>query len=90
MVDAYHSNVRFDYAGPTAGKYKGTVLTQARVELSMNRKDASTRESSNKGDDRYSVRLIDGDDNEAGGRALNALYIGNRMLDGDPFYVKVT
>ncbi|MGI5473320.1 NucA/NucB deoxyribonuclease domain-containing protein [Streptomyces sp. CA-132043] len=165
MVDAYHSNIRFDYAGPTAGKYKGTVLTEARVELALNRKDAATKESSlhiydalnrpertfpswpgkttpgvteplhrlvdpdkqdanrkksikecekvwgkydgtglqcdeypfastkegsNKGDDRYSVRLIDGDDNEAGGRALNALYIGNRMLDGDPFYVKVT
>ncbi|WP_078601184.1 NucA/NucB deoxyribonuclease domain-containing protein [Streptomyces violens] len=165
LVGAYYSNVRFDYAGPTAGKYKGTVLTQARVELAMNRKDAATKESSlhiydalnrpertfpswpgktvpgateplhrlvdpdkqeanrkksikecekvwgkydgtglqcdeypfastkegsNKGDDRYSVRLIDGDDNEAGGRSLNALYIGNRMLDGDPFYVKVT
>ncbi|MFJ4478690.1 FG-GAP-like repeat-containing protein [Streptomyces xanthochromogenes] len=30
-VDAFHSNVRFDYAGPVAGKYKGTAFTQAHV-----------------------------------------------------------
>ncbi|MCX3061162.1 NucA/NucB deoxyribonuclease domain-containing protein [Streptomyces beihaiensis] len=165
QVGAYYSNVRFDYAGPVAGKYKGTVFTQAHVVLTMDRKDpavresalhiydalhrpertfpsfvgksvpgekeplhrlvnkdkqdanrkksiaecekvwgkydgtdlqcdeypfASTKEGSTKGDDRYSVRLIDGDDNEAGGRRLNDVYINNRVLDGDPFYVKVT
>lgn len=164
-VDAYRSGVRFDYAGPVAGKYKGTVFTEARVELSMSQSDpdvdesalhiydaqnrpertfpswpnktvpgateplhrlidadeqqknrsksiatcnnvwgdysgtslqcdeypfASTKEGSNKGDDRYSVRLIEGTDNEEGGRRLNTMYTLNRMLDGDPFYVKIT
>ncbi|MEU3963239.1 NucA/NucB deoxyribonuclease domain-containing protein [Streptomyces buecherae] len=45
LVDAYHSNVRYDYAGPHAGKHKGTVFTQARVELVMNRKDPAVNES---------------------------------------------
>ncbi|MFF7098481.1 NucA/NucB deoxyribonuclease domain-containing protein [Streptomyces rubradiris] len=164
-VDAYRSNVRFDYAGPVAGKYKGTVFTEARVELSMSQSDpdvdesalhiydaqrrpertfpswpgkyvpgaseplhrlvdaeeqkknrstsiamcnniwgdysgtslqcdeypfASTKEGANAGDDRYSVRLIEGSDNEEGGRRLNVMYTLNRMLDGDPFYVKIT
>ncbi|MEU3500627.1 FG-GAP-like repeat-containing protein [Streptomyces hundungensis] len=30
-ADAFYSSVRFDYAGPVAGKYKGTVFTLARV-----------------------------------------------------------
>ncbi|MFB6626320.1 NucA/NucB deoxyribonuclease domain-containing protein [Streptomyces sp. NPDC056374] len=30
-VDALCSNFRFDYAGPVAGKYKGTVFTEARM-----------------------------------------------------------
>ncbi|MFJ4868610.1 FG-GAP-like repeat-containing protein [Streptomyces sp. NPDC088757] len=30
-VDAFRSNFRFDYAGPVAGKYKGTVFTEARM-----------------------------------------------------------
>lgn len=42
------------------------------------------------GDDRYSVRLIESTDNEAGGRRLNSMYTLNRILDGDPFYVKIT
>ncbi|MFD8489460.1 hypothetical protein [Streptomyces sp. NPDC059712] len=50
---------------------------------------ASTKEGSNKGDDRYSVRLIEGTDNEEGRRRLNKMYTLNRMLDGDPFYVKI-
>ncbi|MFJ8364599.1 NucA/NucB deoxyribonuclease domain-containing protein [Streptomyces sp. NPDC093984] len=164
-VDAYHPNVRYDYAGKVAGKFKGTVFTQARVELVMSQKDpavkesalhiydaqnrpertfpswpgktvpgakeplhrlinkdkqkanrdrsikecekvwgnyagtdlqcdeypfASTKEGSTKGDNRFSVRLIEGDDNEAGGRRLDEMYTLNRMLDGDPFYVKIT
>jgi hypothetical protein len=169
-VGAFHSNVRFDYAGIVAGKYRGTVFTEARVELalslsdeaikestmhirdalenpertfpswpgksvpgagdeplhrlidqdksSLNRKVAiatckdvwgeydgtrlqcdeypyaSTYEGANARDgdaliNRYSARLIDGDDNEAGGRRLNAMYRANRMLDGDAFYIKI-
>ncbi|MEV8554717.1 hypothetical protein AB0L04_33510 [Streptomyces glaucescens] len=39
---------------------------------------------STKDDTRVSVRLIDGDDNETGGRRrLNDMYTINRMLDGD-------
>ncbi|MFE6852169.1 FG-GAP-like repeat-containing protein [Streptomyces sp. NPDC057674] len=30
-VDSFRSNFRFDYAGPVAGKYKGTVFTEARM-----------------------------------------------------------
>ncbi|MEU6369810.1 NucA/NucB deoxyribonuclease domain-containing protein [Streptomyces sp. NPDC046931] len=164
-VDAYHSNVRYDYAGKVAGKYKGTVFNQARVEIVMSQKDpdvkesalhifdaqnrpertfpswpgktvpgakeplhrlinkdkqqanrehsikecekvwgnysgsglqcdeypfASTKEGSTKGDNRFSVRLIDGDDNETGGRRLDGMYTLNRILDGDAFYVKIT
>ncbi|MGW7258536.1 NucA/NucB deoxyribonuclease domain-containing protein [Streptomyces sp. NPDC054834] len=161
-VDNYHSNVRYDYAGKSAGKYKGTVFTSARVELVMSQKDpavnesalhiydalnrpertfpswpgktvpgakeplhrdstkidanrkksiseckkvwgdysgsrlecdeypfASTKEGSTKGDNRFSVRLIDGPDNRKGGERLNEMYTLNRMLDGDPFYVKI-
>ncbi|OSZ58822.1 hypothetical protein OQI_19545 [Streptomyces pharetrae CZA14] len=51
---------------------------------------ASTKEGSTKGDNRFSVRLIDGDDNETGGRRLNDMYTLNRMLDGDAFYMKIT
>lgn len=164
-VGAFHSGVRFDYAGAVAGKYKGTVFTEARVELVLSLSDdeikestrhirdaqqypertfpswpgktvpgkdeplhrlinreeqdanrdraidtchdvwgnyegtrlqcdeypfSSTHEGANAGNDRYSARLIDGDDNEAGGRRLNSMYTANRILDGDPFYVKVT
>ncbi|MGV2916347.1 NucA/NucB deoxyribonuclease domain-containing protein [Streptomyces alfalfae] len=164
-VGAYRSNVRFDYAGQIAGKHKGTVFTEARVQLTMSRKDpevkesalhiydaqkrpertfpsfvgksvpgekkplhrlvdkdkqddnrtksigeckkvwgnytgsglqcdeypfASTREGSKKGDNRFSVRLIDGKDNLAGGKRINKTYTRNRVLDGDPFYVKIT
>lgn len=51
---------------------------------------ASTGEGSDKGDNRYSVRLIDGKDNRAGGGLLDAMYTINRVLDGDAFYVKIT
>ncbi|MEU2334033.1 NucA/NucB deoxyribonuclease domain-containing protein [Streptomyces sp. NPDC013172] len=164
-VDAYYSGVRFDYAGPVAGKHKGTVFTGARVKLVMSRKDpkvkesalhiydalkhpertfpsfagktipgekeplhrlvdptkqdenrdkstkecravwgdysgtglecdeypfASTKEGSTKGDNRYSVRLISGTDNDESGKRILAMYTTNRVLDGDPFYVKIT
>ncbi|GHK05869.1 hypothetical protein SY2F82_76660 [Streptomyces sp. Y2F8-2] len=51
---------------------------------------ASTKEGSTKGDNRFSVRLIDGKDNRKGGERLNHVYTLNRILDGDPFYVKIT
>jgi hypothetical protein len=51
---------------------------------------ASTKEGSTKGDNRFSVRLIDGKDNRKGGERLNEMYTLNRVLDGDPFYVKIT
>ena len=44
-VDAFYSNVRFDYAGPVAGKHLGTVFTQAHVELVMSQKDPDVNES---------------------------------------------
>ncbi|MFF7265470.1 NucA/NucB deoxyribonuclease domain-containing protein, partial [Streptomyces sp. NPDC008159] len=161
----YTSSVRYDYAGPVAGKHKGTVFTKARVELVMSQKDpavnesalhiydalnrpertfpswvgksvpggkeplhrvvdektvndnreksiseckkvwgnysgtglecdeypfASTKEGSTKGDNRFSVRLITGTDNRKGGERLNAMYTLNRVLNNDPFYVKIT
>jgi hypothetical protein len=43
--DNFHSNVRYDYAGRIAGKYKGTVFTPARVELVMSKKDPAVNES---------------------------------------------
>ncbi|MFI9163249.1 NucA/NucB deoxyribonuclease domain-containing protein [Kitasatospora aureofaciens] len=164
-TDAAHSDVRFDYAGPIAGKYKGTVFTAARVELVMSLSDpavresarhisdaqnnpertfpsftaktipgakeplhrlvnreeqkknreaaiktcediwgdysksglecdeypfASTKEGANKGDRRYSARLIDGDDNGKGGNMIGEVYSVNRLLNGDAFYVKIT
>ncbi|WP_019075787.1 NucA/NucB deoxyribonuclease domain-containing protein [Streptomyces hokutonensis] len=163
--DVYTSSVRYDYAGKIAGKFLGTVFTQARVELVLSQKDpavnesamhiydalnrpertfpswpgktvpgvkeplhrlvdkekqkknrarsikecekvwgdykgtdlqcdeypyASTKEGSTKGDNRFSVRLIDGTDNETGGRRLDQMYTLNRILDGDAFYMKIT
>ncbi|WP_405834363.1 NucA/NucB deoxyribonuclease domain-containing protein [Streptomyces sp. NBC_01176] len=49
---------------------------------------ASTKEGSAKGDNRFSVRLIDGTDNETGGRGLDQTYTLNRILDGDAFYMR--
>lgn len=66
------------------GDYAGTRLQCDEYPF------ASTKEGANAGDDRYSARLIDGKDNENGGRRLNSMYTANRILDGDPFYVKVT
>ncbi|MFD9374611.1 NucA/NucB deoxyribonuclease domain-containing protein [Streptomyces sp. NPDC059999] len=160
-----YSSVRFDYAGPTAGKHKGTVFTEARVDLVMSLKDpavnesarhildaqqfpertfpswagknvpgaseplhrlidkdkqkknrdkaistcddvwgdyrgtklqcdeypfASTKEGAAAPGNRFSARLIDGTDNETGGRRLNEVFTLNRILDGDAFYVKIT
>ncbi|MFF4491767.1 NucA/NucB deoxyribonuclease domain-containing protein [Streptomyces sp. NPDC001544] len=66
------------------GDYKGTDLQCDEYPF------ASTKEGSTKGDNRFSVRLIEGDDNEAGGRKLDQMYTLNRILDGDAFYVKIT
>ncbi|MEU6811264.1 hypothetical protein ABZ920_20180 [Streptomyces sp. NPDC046831] len=50
----------------------------------------ATKDGSTKGDNRFSVRLTDGDDHETGGRGLDQMYTLNRVLDGDAFYIKVT
>lgn len=159
-----YSNVRFDYTGRAAGKYKGTVFVEARVELTMSLKDpevdqsarhildaqqlpertfpswpgksvpgsseplhrlinrdkqdanrdvaiatcndvwgnyegsglecdeypfSSTYEGAAKNDNRYSARLIDGRDNRKGGERIQKVYEENRILDNDPFYVKI-
>ncbi|MEU8795329.1 hypothetical protein [Streptomyces sp. NPDC048643] len=41
----YTSCVRYDYAGKIAGKFLGTVFTQARVELVLSQKDPAVNES---------------------------------------------
>ncbi|MFJ5274682.1 hypothetical protein [Streptomyces sp. NPDC088358] len=41
----YTSSVRYDYAGKIAGKFLGTVFTQARVELVLSQKDPAVNES---------------------------------------------
>ncbi|MEU5309038.1 NucA/NucB deoxyribonuclease domain-containing protein [Streptomyces sp. NPDC021562] len=51
---------------------------------------ASTREGPTNGDNRYSVLLITGTDNNAGGNMILAMYSANRVLDGDAFYLKIT
>ncbi|MFD5558150.1 NucA/NucB deoxyribonuclease domain-containing protein [Streptomyces sp. NPDC127068] len=160
----YTSSVRYDYAGHVAGKHRGTVFTEARVELVLNQNDplvdesalhiydalnrpertfpswpgktipglttplhrmidevkkkdnreksikeckkvwgnyegsrlecdeypfATTHEGSTSGGERFSVRLISGMDNRKSGNALNLTYTNNRVLDKDPFYVKI-
>nr|WP_237532497.1 NucA/NucB deoxyribonuclease domain-containing protein [Streptomyces sp. SID8352] len=66
------------------GDYSGTKLQCDEYPF------ASTQEGSTKGDNRFSVRLIDGADNETGGRRLDQMYTLNRMLSGDAFYMKIT
>ncbi|MDX3804125.1 NucA/NucB deoxyribonuclease domain-containing protein [Streptomyces sp. AK04-3B] len=43
--DMAHSNIRFDYAGPVAGKYQGTVFIDARVELQLSLSDPEVDQS---------------------------------------------
>lgn len=43
--DMAHSDIRFDYAGPVAGKYQGTVFTGARVELQLSLSDPEVDQS---------------------------------------------
>lgn len=50
---------------------------------------ASTYEGAAFGDDRYSARLIDAADNQEAGRRLGQIFRQNRVLDGDPFYVRI-
>ncbi|MER5934982.1 NucA/NucB deoxyribonuclease domain-containing protein [Streptomyces sp. NPDC002054] len=66
------------------GNYTGTGLECDEYPF------ASTKEGSLAGDSRFSVRLIDGKDNNFGGQRINEMYSANRVLDGDPFYVKIT
>ena len=51
---------------------------------------ATTYEGSNNGNKRFSARVIDGADNQAAGGRLKIFYHKNRILDGDPFFVRVT
>ncbi|MFD7875048.1 NucA/NucB deoxyribonuclease domain-containing protein [Streptomyces sp. NPDC059766] len=44
----------------------------------------SAEEGSTKGDNRFSVRLIDGPDNRKGGEYVNAVQTLNRVINGDP------
>lgn len=43
--DMARSNIRFDYAGPVAGKYQGTIFTDARVELQLSLSDPEVDQS---------------------------------------------
>lgn len=47
----------------------------------------STYEGAASGDDNYSARALDKDDNQTAGRKLGAWYTWERILDDDPFYV---
>ncbi|GGV28683.1 hypothetical protein GCM10010260_81500 [Streptomyces filipinensis] len=60
------------------GDYSGTDLQCDEYPF------APTKEGSTKGDDRFSVHLIDGEDNETGGRRLDRMYTLNRVVDGAP------
>ncbi|MFD0381055.1 NucA/NucB deoxyribonuclease domain-containing protein [Streptomyces sp. NPDC127112] len=51
---------------------------------------ASMKEGANAPGNRFSARLIQGTDNETGGRRLNEMFTLNRTIDGDLFYVKIT
>ncbi|MGR3868089.1 NucA/NucB deoxyribonuclease domain-containing protein [Streptomyces graminifolii] len=61
------------------GDYTGTDLQCDEYPF------AFTKEGSTKGDNRFSVRLIDGTDNGKGGRRLDEMYTLNRIIDGDAF-----
>ncbi|MFJ3880778.1 NucA/NucB deoxyribonuclease domain-containing protein [Streptomyces sp. NPDC090077] len=65
------------------GDYSGTKLQCDEYPF------ASTREGANAPGNRFSARLIEGTDNETGGRRLNEMFTLNRIIDGDPFYVKI-
>ncbi|MFF4764302.1 NucA/NucB deoxyribonuclease domain-containing protein [Streptomyces sp. NPDC001292] len=49
----------------------------------------STIQGAAAGDNRYSARALDSDDNQAAGRLLGKFYDRQRVLDSDPFYVIV-
>ncbi|MFE3788061.1 NucA/NucB deoxyribonuclease domain-containing protein [Streptomyces goshikiensis] len=66
------------------GNYMGTTLQCDEYPF------ASTKEGAAAPGNRFSARLIDGTDNETGGRKLNEMFTLNRILDGDAFYVKIT
>ncbi|MEU4728331.1 NucA/NucB deoxyribonuclease domain-containing protein [Streptomyces sp. NPDC023588] len=66
------------------GEYKGTRLQCDQYPF------ASTKEGAAAPGNSYSARLVDGTDNETGGRKLNEMFTLNRILDGDAFYVKIT
>lgn len=49
----------------------------------------STLQGAAAGDNRYSARALDSNDNQAAGRSLGRFYDRQRIVDGDPFYVIV-
>jgi hypothetical protein len=51
---------------------------------------ASTQEGAAFGDETYSARVLDANDNQAAGRQLNSVYTLNRVIDGDAFYITIT
>ncbi|MGW2378262.1 NucA/NucB deoxyribonuclease domain-containing protein [Kitasatospora sp. NPDC001683] len=65
------------------GDYSGSGLQCDEYPFS------STYEGANKGDKRYSARLIDGKDNGDGGNMIKDVFTTNRILDNDPFYVTI-
>ncbi|MEV2279140.1 NucA/NucB deoxyribonuclease domain-containing protein [Nocardiopsis sp. NPDC049922] len=65
------------------GEYDGSLLNCDEYPFS------STYEGAATGDDRYSARLIDADDNQEAGRRLGRFYREHRILDGDAFYVEI-
>ncbi|MFD3875767.1 NucA/NucB deoxyribonuclease domain-containing protein [Streptomyces sp. NPDC058623] len=67
------------------GDYSGTKLQCDEYPFASTKERASADHGN-----RYSARLIDGPDNEAGGRRLNDMFTLNRIIDGDAFYVKIT
>ncbi|MEV7180094.1 NucA/NucB deoxyribonuclease domain-containing protein [Kitasatospora sp. NPDC093679] len=70
------------------GNYAGSGLECDEYPFSSTYEGAAAGGASPTG--RYSSRLIDAADNGAGGNMILAVYTQNRVLDGDPFYVKTT
>jgi hypothetical protein len=50
----------------------------------------STWEGAFTGGGRYSIRILDGDKNGRAGTALQTFYNNDRVIERDPFYVRIT
>jgi hypothetical protein len=71
------------------GDYSGSGLECDEYPFASTYEGANRQDSTGKNVNRYSARLIDGTDNGNGGNVIGAVYSANRMLDNDPFYVKI-